>query len=79
MKPQTCRRISAKILRNIVAYFNLIMESTDTAPFQILRLNQEEFCVQGSEGIADRRIVNSYPSKVHPILPLNMYLSTHPN
>jgi hypothetical protein len=46
----------------------LIMESTDTAKFQIQRLNQEEFVVQGSEGIADRRIVNSYPSKVHPIL-----------
>lgn len=65
---QTCRRISAKILRNIVNYYNLIMESTDTAKFQIQRLNQEEFIVQGSEGIADRRIVNSYPSKVHPIL-----------
>lgn len=53
------------------------MESTNTAKFVISRLNQEEFICQGSEGIADRRIVNSYPSKVHPLLPSSVYLSTH--
>lgn len=78
MKPQTCRRISAKILRNIVNYYQIIVESTNTTKFNVLRLNQEEFLVQGSEGIADRRIVNSYPSKVLPIPRLTMYLSTHP-
>lgn len=68
----TCKRISAKLLRNVVKFFRLIEQTLGGDPMKILRSNGEEIHVQGPEGIQDVRIVNSYPSRVRtlPLLPL---------
>jgi hypothetical protein len=62
----TCKRISQKLLRNVVKFLNLIYESTGEAPMHVIRANCEEIHIQGPEGSSDIRITNSYPSKVIP-------------
>lgn len=60
----TCKRISQKLLRNVQKFLTLIYEGLGIPPFKELRCNMEEIVLQGPDGAADVRIVNSYPSKV---------------
>ena len=60
----TCKRISQKLLRNIIKFLDLIFVELDMAPYKILRQNSEELHIAGPEGHGDVRIVNSYPSKI---------------
>lgn len=60
----TCKRISQKLLRNIVKFLDIIYLEMGVPPQKVLRLNSEEVHVAGSEGHGDLRIVNSYPSKI---------------
>jgi hypothetical protein len=60
----TCKRISQKLLRNVVKFLNLIYETTGETPMHTIRANCEEIHIQGPEGTADQRVCNSYPSKV---------------
>lgn len=60
----TCKRISQKLLRNVQKFLSLIYEGLGVPPFKELRCNMEEIVLQGPDGAADVRIVNSYPSKV---------------
>jgi hypothetical protein len=60
----TCKRISQKLLRNVVKFLNLIYENTGEPPMKIIRANCEEIHIQGPEGTNDVRVTNSYPSKV---------------
>ena len=65
----TCKRISQKLLRNVVKFFYEICQN-DLAEkgFKVVRQNMEEITVRGPEGVRDQRVVNSYPSKVkHPL------------
>ena len=67
----TCKRISQKLLRNIIKFVDLIYLELGVEPFKILRMNQEEIHLAGPEGHGDVRVVNSYPSKIGdaPLLP----------
>lgn len=60
----TCKRISQKLLRNIVKFLDLIFLEMGVPPYKILRMNSEEVHVEGNEGHGDVRVVNSYPSKI---------------
>ena len=60
----TCKRISQKLLRNVLKFLNLIYEGLKVPPFKEIRCNMEELVLQGPDGVSDVRIVNSYPSKV---------------
>jgi len=60
----TCKRISQKLLRNVMKFLSLIYEGLGTPEFKEIRCNMEELVLQGPEGTSDVRIVNSYPSKV---------------
>eukprot|EP00961_Rhodomonas_salina_P036716 493346-Rhodomonas_salina.1 len=60
----TCKRISQKLLRNIVKFLETIYAELELAPQKVLRLNAEEVHIRGNEGAMDVRVVNSYPSKV---------------
>ena len=61
----TCKRISQKLLRNVVKFVNEICDhSLVSQGLRVLRQNMEEIVLQGPDGRADVRIVNSYPSKV---------------
>jgi hypothetical protein len=62
----TCKRISQKLLRNVVKFLNLIYEATGETPMPVIRGNCEEIHIQGPEGSGDIRVTNSYPSKVTP-------------
>lgn len=57
----TCRRISQKLLRNVMKFLDLIHEATGTPPYKKIRNNTEEVHLAAPGGI---RILNSYPSKV---------------
>jgi hypothetical protein len=46
----TCKRISQKLLRNIVKFLELIFLELSIVPFKFLRINQEEVHVAGNEG-----------------------------
>lgn len=59
----TCKRISQKLLRNVMKFLSLIYEGLGTPEFKEIRCNMEELVLQGPEGTSDVRIVNSYPSK----------------
>lgn len=83
----TCKRISQKLLRNVIKFLNLIHEQTGTPQMKRIRDNFEEIHVQGPGGPTDVRIVNSYPSRVsHPITPSSLshsranipYILSHP-
>ena len=60
----TCKRISQKLLRNVLKFLGLIYEGLKVPPFKEIRCNMEELVLQGPDGTSDVRIVNSYPSKV---------------
>ena len=60
----TCKRISQKLLRNVVKFMELIFIELQQAPYKILRMNQEEVHIRGNEGQGDLRVINSYPSKI---------------
>lgn len=61
----TCKRISQKLLRNVVKFFYQICDDNiDAHHFKIIRENTEEIVVRGPHSSQDNRIVNSYPSKV---------------
>ena len=60
----TCKRISQKLLRNIVKFLDIIYLELGVAPYKVLRLNSEEVHVAGNEGHGDVRVINSYPSKI---------------
>jgi hypothetical protein len=59
----TCKRISQKLLRNVMKFLSLIYEGLGTPEFKEIRCNMEELVLQGPEGTSDVRVVNSYPSK----------------
>jgi hypothetical protein len=46
----TCKRISQKLLRNIVKFLELIFLELNIMPYKFLRINQEEVHVAGNEG-----------------------------
>lgn len=60
----TCKRISQKLLRNVVKFLNLIYDGLGCEKMKVIRANCEEIHIQGPEGPSDVRITNSYPSKV---------------
>ena len=60
----TCKRISQKLLRNIVKFMELIYLELGIAPYKVMRMNSEEVHIHGPEGHGDLRVVNSYPSKI---------------
>lgn len=64
----TCKRISQKLLRNVMKFLALIHEGLGTPEFKEIRCNMEELVLQGPDGISDVRVVNSYPSKVRRTL-----------
>ena len=60
----TCKRISQKLLRNVQKFLGLIFEALNEKSYDVVRSNMEEYAIHGCEGPHDRRVVNSYPSKV---------------
>ena len=60
----TCKRISQKLMRNVMKFLDLIYRETKDQPMQVIRSNMEEVVLKGPDGIHDVRTVNSYPSKV---------------
>lgn len=60
----TCKRISQKLLRNIVKFLDLIYIELGVAPLKVARMNSEEVHVIGNDGHGDLRVINSYPSKI---------------
>lgn len=61
----TCKRISQKLLRNVIKFLELIYEGIpDSHRMKVIRCNCEEIHIQGPEGVTDVRVTNSYPSKV---------------
>lgn len=60
----TCKRISQKLLRNVCQFLDLIYAALGVPKYKVIRANMEELVVQGPETGQDRRVVNSYPSKV---------------
>ena len=60
----TCKRISQKLLRNIVKFLELIYLELQVPHYRVLRMNSEEIHIGGPEGQGDVRVVNSYPSKI---------------
>ena len=60
----TCKRISHKLLRNVMSFLDLIYETLGVPKYRVIRANMEELVIQGPESPQDRRVVNSYPSKV---------------
>ena len=65
----TCKRISQKLLRNVVKFFDLICQSdTKGTAFVGVRSNMEELVVRNTQDPTDVRIINSYPSKVRVLV-----------
>ena len=60
----TCKRISQKLLRNVQTFLEHIYAGLGVPKYKVIRSNMEELVVQGPETPQDRRVVNSYPSKV---------------
>ena len=61
----TCKRISQKLLRNVVKFFMIMIDNNHKEfGFKVIRQNMEEITLQGCNGESDQRTVNSYPSKV---------------
>lgn len=61
----TCKRISQKLLRNVIKFFyEMCQDDLEAKGFKVVRQNMEEIVVRGPEGVRDNRVVNSYPSKV---------------
>ena len=58
----TCKRISQKLLRNVVKFFYEICEDdVEKKGFKVIQQNMEEIVVRGPGGVRDTRVVNSYP------------------
>ena len=53
----TCKRISQKLLRNVMKFLTLIHEGLQTPHYKKIRCNMEEMVLQGPEGISDVRTV----------------------
>lgn len=70
----TCKRISQKLLRNVVKFLNLIYDGLKVPKYKIIRENMEELCVNGPEGSQDIRTVCSYPSRVSTACLLPQFL-----
>lgn len=60
----TCKRISQKLLRNVMKFLQIIYTGTQAKEFKVIRCNCEELVLQGDNGEHDVRVINSYPSKV---------------
>jgi hypothetical protein len=60
----TCKRISQKLLRNVLRYLAIIHDALKIPKYKTIRENAEELICQGPDGIQDIRVVNSYPSRV---------------
>ena len=61
----TCKRISQKLLRNVIKFFyEICQDNLEDKGFKVVRQNMEEITVRGPLGVRDTRVVNSYPSKV---------------
>ena len=60
----TCKRISQKLLRNVLSFLDLIYAALGVPKYKVIRCNMEELVVKGPESPQDRRVINSYPSKV---------------
>ena len=61
----TCKRISQKLLRNVVKFFDLLCKNNiKGAGFTNVRSNMEELVIRSTQDLTDVRIINSYPSKV---------------
>jgi hypothetical protein len=76
----TCKRISQKLLRNVVKFFDLICKSDPKGGgFVRVRSNMEELVVCSTQDPTDVRIINSYPSKVglHVLLAHTHVLLAH--
>jgi hypothetical protein len=73
----TCKRISQKLLRNVAKFLDLIYQEEGSTRHRVINCNSEELVIQGPEGPEDRRVVNSYPSKVRisprKIAPAGLY------
>lgn len=55
----TCKRISQKLLRNVVKFFMVIVnQSFESEGFRVIRQNFEEIVLNGPNGHSDVRIVN---------------------
>ena len=63
----TCKRISQKLLRNVLRFLNIIFDALKIPKFKTMRENCEEIIFNGPDGPQDIRVVNSYPSKVIPL------------
>jgi len=69
----TGKRISQKLLRNIVKFMSIIDDVLKILPMEFLKKSSDEVEMRGSESKYDTRRLNSYPSKVFhghgPLLP----------
>ena len=74
----TCKRISQKLLRNVIKFLELIYVGLNVPRFRVIRENMEELVIRGPESMQDVRIVNSYPSKVWLSWPLIPSLRPRP-
>ena len=76
----TCKRISQKLLRNVVKFFEIVCKNDmKSAGFTTVRSNMEELVIRSTKDPTDVRIINSYPSKVSlHVLPAHTHvLLTH--
>lgn len=72
----TCKRISQKLLRNVVKFFDLLCKNNiKGAGFTNVRSNMEELVIRSTQDLTDVRIINSYPSKV--FISHTRYLDIH--
>jgi len=60
----TGKRISQKLLRNIVKFLSIINDVLKIAPMEYLKQSSDEVELRGPESKYDSRKLNSYPSKV---------------
>jgi len=58
------KRISQKLLRNIVKFLSIINDILKVAPMEFLKQSSDEVELRGTESRYDTRKLNSYPSKV---------------
>lgn len=73
----TCKRISQKLLRNVLRFLNIIFDALKIPKYKTMRENCEEIILNGPDGVQDVRIVNSYPSRVRTPPP-TLNLRPHP-
>ena len=74
----TCKRISQKLLRNVMKFLELIYDQLGADKMTEIRVNMEEIVLRGYEGPQDIRTVNSYPSKVGKPIPFTNVGSARP-